>query len=258
MVLTPIHSPSQLYLICIILLAGMSGSSIASHFHERWLARWGISFYRAYIVILMLVFLMSLVVIDYTPFAVGYLEIIAGVIAGLCLGWIIFKIDLSLSRKYSRHVFKNNNIRQAPNPETRFAQAVSTDKKTAETAIEKQQVPFMLELILIGAMEELVFRLLIFALMIAMASQILAGVLFVVSFVLFLGAHLNYGWHQVFIKIPLALLTFISLVLTYNILIAIVAHCLLNGLIFRMAKASTVGEMKSQHARFSKQRKNFP
>jgi len=93
-----------------------------------------------------------------------------------------------------------------------------------------------LVLILIGALEEIIFRGFLVESCFLIPQSVLRAAALAGTVALFAAGHVQFGWTQVFAKLPLGALALVSVLLLKTVLPAIVIHTMFNWIAWRDAE----------------------
>lgn len=236
---------AQLYALVAAVLLGVSGSTVVARLHGRWGARLGAGFMGIYAAVLATALALGMAAGAGPGFGDPSSWIWA-LPVGSAIGFVSLQADLATSR----YLLRRDLSRKPPPPmsEARFyrsmapkASAVAERMKGRKS--EARRAPAspaadasLTWLLVVGALEEAVFRGMLFDLARSLPHPALSAAGIVASAALFCFGHIHFGLRQVIAKVPLSILATGSAALL-GAAPAVVAHAVFNGLAHRFLQA---------------------
>ncbi|HTN85879.1 MAG TPA: CPBP family intramembrane glutamic endopeptidase [Sorangium sp.] len=240
------------YGFAVLITLGLSGSTLASRIQTRFLAVYGVSFFRVYIAILALTVGWGALVLRSARMWSGA-PMLHGLFAalGVVLGigatrfelawrrWNARKQQSSPAPRQNREAAFHRSIKIRPvRPGAKDVPAPAPQPRARPAGAERARLA---ELLLAGVLEELVFRgylmLAASALPVAWGAVLLVG-----SFIGFLLAHVHGGVTDAFAKVPLAVVTTGVAVGSGLVTAAIAAHVAFNVVAWRTMEQGRIGQ----------------
>jgi len=246
LILTP---EARHYLIAIVMVLGLSGSTVADRLYQRWLFRSRLSFSSTYAWVLCVTIVLGSRVTDLRALlATGPLRAAAAGSLGCALGWIAFVIDRAINRRVQRRSLRQRQqaaSQRSQNREARVLRALAAAGTAGAGERGAQQRALAAEssrgigltgLLAIAALEEAVFRGVLLALALSIAPAVLAWCALLLVTLVFAVQHVHFGWSHVLGKLPFSLLVTLGTVMSGTLLLPIAAHVTLNVLVYQYVK----------------------
>jgi hypothetical protein len=219
----------QDYLLVTAVALGVGGSTVATRFHQRWLAKRHMSFTVVYSVTLIVAITCGTLALRTIPLL---LPPLLHVPIDLGLGFIIgrgaFAIDRAINRRWQRSDRGRPTQPVAPRTEQRVWRATEAVTRAPTGEPESRT-----NLVLIAVLEEAVFRGVLVRAALSVSSVPLTIALLGGIAGVFALEHLPFGWSHVAGKIPFSIAVTAGAVLLGSSIMPIVAHTTLNLLVFR-------------------------
>lgn len=243
--LTPIPENETVYGLLVLWLLGGCGSAVASRLHSRWLHSIGLSFFGTYFLCLSVISVFGLLAFGSPFVAMQSAWAVAAALGMSLLSSVgLFWGTLKIARR--------NRARQASPVKTvtpggiqsgslvvrrvsRGGRRTPRDNEKIGAAPSRALVPPLSMLVMVGVLEEIVFR----GLLVGVAVQqdrVAASLLIALSIVLFCFAHVHYGLSEALAKLPLAVVCAGLTLATQSVVAAVFTHAIFNALVWRVNK----------------------
>lgn len=257
---------TQSYATAALAVAAPSSIALASHIHVRWLDHRGVRTIPVHTAVLAVVAAFGVVLLGGGVLAQGGgLGLIAALPLGAVLGLAVIHLDTRISRMILRRRAAGAGVAARPAPPVRGVRvrsagltasrergptSVSTSRRgTAPTAGAPRQAwrPNRRDtdlriglgwLLAVAVLEELVFRGVLVRLALLPPSTALRIAALAGGVLAFAFSHVFFGWGQALAKLPLAVLSVLAVLLTGNVLAAVIGHAVFNGHVWRQMNAA--------------------
>lgn len=238
-ILTPdVH----LYGLTIAIILCLAVHSLTTHLRDTWLARWKqLEFWHAHILAMVLTVTWASVAMDpIALFTASPLRILLSLPIGLGVGWVAVRIDHLIARRLSRRSLHNKTRESAGQRRNRMShmqqawtvRPVGSAPETEQRKNERPRVdkPRSSAWILVGiaVLEEIIFRGFLVQACFLLEGVVWTGLALLGTAAVFALAHVQFGWSQVISKVPLAVLTLVSVLCLDTVIPAILIHATFN------------------------------
>lgn len=244
---------AQSYGIVILVVCGLGCMSLSAHIHARWFSTKAIHFTIVHACVAGLVACWGFLIVDASQL-VGRSPLIwlGSIPLGLVVGWLAVWSDRAIVRTASRRQLTsgdrarskqakkrnpswgnlNVRVRSVPLSITTF----SGKSKTLGMLKMQERFQFSLEnrqfllflLVVIAVFEELIFRGFLVSACFLLTNNFWIAIAVIGLVVFFALSHIFFGWLQAIAKLPLSILTTISVLASGSVLPAIFAHITFN------------------------------
>src|SRR5438094_750970 len=241
--LTPIHD-LRAYGLAIVVVYGLSSVSLASHIRFRWrifvdsqMSYWMVRSAIMAFAIFGGIYLFGAISLFGNPRAIWI--VLAPI--GLGLGWVAAEVDRAIIRHCLRSSFGGTAkwvssgatcllVRRKQN---RYEDSTHVTRNAPDGLDEFGLVPMVTTAVL----EELVYRGVLVRACFESPSSALLVISLTATVFAFSLTHINFGWPQVFAKVPLSALALAATLSSGTVLPAVFAHVVFNGTIWKKRKA---------------------
>jgi membrane protease YdiL (CAAX protease family) len=254
----PLIAEAGTYGVAVLLIMSLSGFSLASHIHSR-LQNQRIPFLAVYCMVLAFITIGGVLVLDPARWFDG--GVMAWVIAAgagpvLSVGatWADKRIVRSIERR--RRLNRRGPLKPVPadlwyslgpfqtsgsGPGAKRRRAPLTSVRRPDTvSMEVNRVLRIALIVIVGALEEILYRAILVQLCFLLRNPILVAVALCATVVMFCLSHIEFGWTQVFAKLPLGALALLATLATGNVSCAMIAHGLFNMIAATTNRGETV------------------
>jgi membrane protease YdiL (CAAX protease family) len=246
---------SDVYALAIAIVFCLGIYSLSTLVQDRWLGRWRrFDFWSVHVGTSIVVVLWCSFILDVAGlFHTTLYNALLSVPTGIGLGWAAIRIDRTIVRDIARRDLRKRTrdkrarglmlgrVRAiglgADLPSARQVPGSSNMRSSASRPLSNSKALSTLwVLILIGAFEEIIFRGFLVEVCFMIPQPAVRALALAGTVVVFGVGHVQFGWTQVFAKVPLGVLAMASVLLLQTVIPAILIHTLFNWRAWRSAE----------------------
>lgn len=228
------------YLLAILVSYCLCSFSLASWLHARWLSATQFDFYAVYAAVLALTVSAGFLLLGgaWVGTASAFGLILAWPL-GAALGLLAERLDRGIVRRLARGEGAQRSRPRVVDAQSRtrivsqvspLTRATSRGLRTAKShrLAPENLKPSLSLMLIIAALEELIFRGLLLGLATLSPNLWIYGACVLGTLAVFACSHIQFGWPHVFGKAPLGALCLLATLISGNVLTAVVAHVFFN------------------------------
>lgn len=238
------------YGIAVLVLNGISASSLAALLHRRWAADRGIRYSYVYSLVMLIIVLWGGLILDSRPLVGSPRSWLLGILLGGVGGVLATQADRAIRRLADRRYQEPSTFRAGRRGAHQEPRRLGTINRNGTPYGPNLQVlddqvkhyGFTLwPLVAVATLEEMIYRGWLLEVCRLLPSGALSGVAVVATVLAFSLLHLPFGWPHVVGKTPLGVLALIGVLLTGSVVAAIVAHICFNVQVWHEQRTSRLG-----------------
>jgi membrane protease YdiL (CAAX protease family) len=242
----------RIYGVTIAVAMCLGTYSLASHLRDNWLVRWKqLEFWTAHLLAMCAVIVWACIFLNpVTMFQTSLMKGMLSIQAGIVLGWAVIRVDRWIVRFIARRSLSNgtretvgqrrSRIERRPGWTVRPVGSTGgpSDRKNTSWSARRSDrsakpLSSVWVLVAIGVLEEIIFRGFLVEACFMIPSRAWMVLALIGSVLVFALAHVQFGWAQVFAKLPLGALTIASVLALGTVIPAILIHAIFNWSVWR-------------------------
>jgi hypothetical protein len=249
MVLT-LMPEAESYGIAVLVLNGISASSLAVLLHRWWAADRGIRYSHVYMFVMLIIVLWGGLILDSHSLIGAPHSWLLGIVLGGVSGLLATQADQAIRRFADRRYQEPSTFRAGRRGAHQESRRWGTINRNGTTygpnlqALDDQVKHYgftLWQLIAVATLEEMIYRGWLLEVCRLLPSGALSGTAVTATLLAFSLLHLPFGWSHVVGKTPLGVLALISVLISGSVMAGIVAHVCFNVQVWHEQRASRLG-----------------